>query len=108
MRRLPAGDGQQIYALDLLTGKKIGHNFVERKAKTLTKSTFLLLDSLQSIGDFGQHLKDYPECLSTSSFAVAVIVGAIRLSSTRNPAWNAGVHRRERGEAPPGWPSSNT
>lgn len=78
-RRVPSGDGQQMHALDLLTGKKVGHNFVERKAKLLTKSTFLLLDSLQSMGDFGQHLKDYPECPPTTSFAVAMIVNAIEL-----------------------------
>src|SRR5690606_2029334 len=78
-RRVPSGDGQQMHALDLLTGKKVGHNFVERKAKLLTRSTFLLLDSLQSMGDFGQHLKDYPECPPTTSFAVAIIVNAIEL-----------------------------
>lgn len=76
-KRVPSGDGEQMYALDLLTGKKQGHNFIERKAKALTKSTFLLLDNLQSVGDFGQHLKDYPECPPTTSFAVAIIGNAI-------------------------------
>ena len=80
-KRVPSGDGEQMYALDLLTGKKLGHNFIERKAQALTKSTFLLLDSLQSIGDFGQHLKDYPECPPSTSFAVAVIVNAIEFVS---------------------------
>ncbi len=80
-KRVPSGDGEQMYALDLLTGKKQGHNFIERKAKALTKSTFLLLDNLQSIGDFGQHLKDYPECPPTTTFAVAVIGNAIEFVS---------------------------
>ncbi len=80
-KRLPSADGEQMYALDLLTGKKQGHNFIERKAKALTKSTFLLLDNLQSIGDFGQHLKDYPECPPTTSFAAAVIGNAIAFVS---------------------------
>jgi hypothetical protein len=80
-KRLPTADGEQIYALDLLSGKKQGHNLIERKAKALKRSTFLLLDSLQSIGDFGQHLKDYPECPPTPSFAVAVIGNAIEFVS---------------------------
>ncbi|MBK6689477.1 MAG: ATP-binding protein [Deltaproteobacteria bacterium] len=80
-KRVPSGDGEQMYALDLLTGKKLGFNFIDRKGKALTKSTFLLLDSLQSIGDFGQHLKDYPECPPTTSFAVAVIGNAIEFVS---------------------------
>lgn len=80
-KRLPSADGEQMYALDLLTGKKLGFNFVPRKAKALTRSTYLLLDNLQSIGDFGQHLKDYPECPPTTSFAVAVIGNAIELVS---------------------------
>lgn len=76
-RRMPSGDGQQMHALDLLTGKKVGQSFIQRKARFLTKSTFLLLDSLQSMGDFGQHLKDYPECPPTTGLAVAMIISAI-------------------------------
>ncbi|BDU78150.1 ATP-binding protein [Mesoterricola sediminis] len=80
-KRLPSGDGEQMHALDLLTGKKIGPRLIDRKAKALTRSTFLLLDNLRSIGDFGQHLKDYPECPPTTSFAVAVIGIAIECVS---------------------------
>jgi hypothetical protein len=80
-KRLPSGDGDQMYALDLLTGRKQGQQFIQRKAKALTRSTFLLLDSLQSVGDFGQHLRDYPESRPTTSFAVAVIVNAIECVS---------------------------
>jgi hypothetical protein len=85
-KRVPSGDGEQMHALDLLTGKKQGHNFIQRKAQALTKPTFLLLDCLQSVGDFGQHLKDYPECPPSTSFAVAVIVHAIEfvLALTRD------------------------
>jgi hypothetical protein len=80
-KRVPAGDGDQMYALDLLTGKKRGDKFIRRKSKALKKSTFLLLDSLQSVGDFGQHLKDYPECPPTTSLAVTVIGNAIEFVS---------------------------
>jgi hypothetical protein len=81
-RRIPSGDGQQMYALTLLTGTKIGHSLVERKARYLTKPTVLMLDHLQSVGDFGQHLGDYPECSPTIDFAVAVITSAIEMVSS--------------------------
>lgn len=81
-KRLPSADGEQVHVLDLLTGKKIGFNFIERKSRALTRPTFLLLDSLQSIGDFGQHLKDYADCPPTTDFAVAVITVAIEFVSS--------------------------
>lgn len=80
-KRVPSGAGDQMRALELLTGKKQGFNFIVRKAKALTKSTFLLLDGLHGIGDFGQHLNDYPECPVTTSFAVAVVGNAIEFVS---------------------------
>lgn len=80
--RIPSGDGQQMHALTLLTGTKIGHSLVERKAQFLTRATVLVLDHLQSVGDFGQHLGDYPECPPTTDLAVSVITSAIEMISS--------------------------
>ena len=78
-RRIPSGDGRLIHARDLLTGKKVGHSFVIRKAVFLTKPSFHLLDSLQSMGDFGQHLSDYPDTSLSTGMVAAVVLSAAEL-----------------------------
>ena len=51
-----------------------------------TKPTALLLDSLQSIGDFGQHRDDFRESTVTKGFAACVILCAIEL--VESLAWD--------------------
>jgi len=80
-KRVPVGDGQQMHALDLLTGKRLDHEHVERKAKHLTKTTLLLLKSLHDIGDFGQHLAGYSESTPSTGFAATVVFNAIEMVS---------------------------
>ena len=78
--RVPGGDGQQLYALRLMTGTKFGDKPpIRRTARFVTKPTFLLLDHLQSVGDFGQHRGDYPESNTSVGFAASVVLAAIGL-----------------------------
>lgn len=50
-RRLPPRRGPQCNVLRLMTGTER----VRRVSRFVTKPTYLLLDHLQSVGDFGQH-----------------------------------------------------
>ena len=73
--KLPRSRGQQCNILRLATG-------TERTTpctKHITKTTFLLLDHLQSVGNFGQHRADSPETEVTVGFAAAVVLSAISL-----------------------------
>jgi hypothetical protein len=56
-RRLPTRRGPQCHVLRLLTGAQD----IRPLAKFATKPTALLVDNLQSVGDFGQHRHDFPE-----------------------------------------------
>ena len=74
----PYGDrhlspGQQCGILRLATGTQR----TSRRTHYLTKPTFLLLDHLQSVGNFGQHRGGAPEV--TVGFAAAVLSSAISL-----------------------------
>lgn len=70
---LPLSPGQQCRILRLATGTQS----TARRTQFLTKPTFLLLDHLQSVGNFGQHRADAPEV--TVGFAAAVLSSAISL-----------------------------
>ena len=64
---------QQCHILRLATGT----DRTTRCTRYLTKPTFLLLDHLQSVGNFGQHRADAPEV--TVGFAAAILSSAISL-----------------------------
>jgi hypothetical protein len=74
-RRLPRSQGSQWNVLRLITGA----DKIRPLARFATKPTALLLDSLQSIGDFGQHRDDFRESTVTKGFAACVIFSAIEL-----------------------------
>ena len=67
--------GPQCSILRLATGT----DRVQRKSRYVTKTTYLLIDHLQSVGDFGQHRSDFPEARVTIGFAAAVVLTAIAL-----------------------------
>ena len=50
-----------------------------RQSKYVTRTTYLLVDHLQSVGDFGQHRRDYPETAISVGFAATVVLAAISL-----------------------------
>ena len=50
-----------------------------RQTRYITKTTYLLLDHLQSVGDFGQHCDDYSETDVTVVFAAPIVFAAISL-----------------------------
>ena len=69
---LPSRLGPQCYILRQITGTS-EHNPV---SKFITKPTYLLIDHLQSVGDFGQHQGDNTVTLQ---FAAAFCLSAIAL-----------------------------
>lgn len=72
----PLSRGEQCSILRLATGT----DRTIRCTRFLTKPTFLLLDHLQSVGNFGQHRGDGPEVtVVTVGFAAAVLSSAISL-----------------------------
>ena len=73
--KLPRGYGPQCSILRLATGT----DRVQRKSRYVTRTTYLLIDHLQSVGDFGQHRGDFPEAQVTVGFAAAVVLTAIAL-----------------------------
>lgn len=70
---LPLASGQQCSVLRLATGT----DRTTRCTRYLTKPTFLQLDHLRSVGNFGQHRSDAPEV--TVGFAAAILSSAISL-----------------------------
>jgi hypothetical protein len=74
-QRLPRRQGPQCNVLRLMTGA----DNIRPLARFATKPTALLLDSLQSVGDFGQHRDDFPESTVTKGFAACVVLCAIEL-----------------------------
>ena len=73
--RLPRSYGAQCNILRLVTGS----DRTPRQSRYVTKRTYLLVDHLQSVGDFGQHRQDFPETEITTGFAAAVVLAAISL-----------------------------
>ena len=73
--KLPRGAGAQCHVLRLITGS----DRTPRQSKYVTKTTCLLVDHLQSVGDFGQHRRDYPETTISVGFAATVVLAAISL-----------------------------
>lgn len=73
--KLPRGYGAQCNILRLATGTEK----VRRQSRYVTKTTYLLIDHLQSVGDFGQHRPDFPETRVTVGFAASVVLAAIAL-----------------------------
>ena len=70
--RLPPSAGAQYNILRLATGT----NRTSRQVKYIGKTTYLLLDHLQSVGNFGQHPDDSP---ITVGFSASVVFAAISL-----------------------------
>jgi hypothetical protein len=74
-QRLPRRQGPQCNVLRLMTGA----DNIRPLARFATKPTALLLDSLQSVGDFAQHREDFRESTVTKGFAGCVVLSAIEL-----------------------------
>ena len=73
--KLPGGIGAQCHVLRLITGSAQ----ISRQSRYITKTTYLLVDHLKSVGDFGQHRGDCPEATIAVGFAAAVVLAAISL-----------------------------
>ena len=73
--RLPRSPGAQCNILRLATGT----GRTSRQVRYITKTTFLLLDHLQSVGNFGQHRDEFPEIKVTVGFAASIVFAAISL-----------------------------
>ena len=73
--RLPRKPGAQCNVLRLATGTER----TVRRTSYVTRTTYLLLDYLQSVGDFGQHRDDYSATEVTVGFAASVVLAAISL-----------------------------
>ncbi len=73
--KLPRGSGRQCHVLRLITGT----NRISRQSQYVTKTTSLLVDHLQSVGNFGQHRGQYHETEISIGFAAAVVLAAISL-----------------------------
>ena len=73
--KLPRSPGAQCNILRLATGTER----TSRQVTYITKTTYLLLDHLLSVGDFGQHRDDFPQTAVTVGFAASVVFGAISL-----------------------------
>ena len=73
--RLPRSPGMQCNILRLATGTER----TSRRVRYITKTTFLLLDHLQSVGNFGQHCDNFPTANVTVGFAASIVFAAISL-----------------------------
>ena len=73
--RLPQSPGAQFSILRLATGTER----TSRQFRYITKTTYLLLDHLRSVGNFGQHRDDYPDVEVTVGFAASVVFAAVSL-----------------------------
>lgn len=72
---LPRKCSQQCQVLRLLTGTEN----VSRLARKITKTTYLVIEHMQSIGDFGQHRHEFPETQVKMDFASSVALSAVAL-----------------------------
>lgn len=73
--RLPRKPGAQCNILRLATGTER----TVRQTSYVTRTTYLQLNYLQPVGDFGQHRDEYPETEVTVGFAASVVFAAISL-----------------------------
>ena len=73
--KLPSSSGAQCQILRLITGSA----HISRQSRYITKTTYLLVNHLKSVGDFGQHRGDYPETTISVGFAATVVLAAISL-----------------------------
>ena len=73
--KLPHGSGPQCGVLRQATGT----DRVPRLTTYVTRTTSLLVDHLQSIGNFAQHRETYPETNVSIGFAAANVLAAISL-----------------------------
>ena len=73
--RLPRERGRQCAIIRLITGSER----TRRLAKYVTKGTSLLVDHLQSAGNYSQHGADNAEEHITIGFAASVVFSAIAL-----------------------------
>ena len=60
-------------------GSPPGRSARRAGVRYITKTTYLLLDHLQSIGNFGQHREEFPETKVTIGFAASVVHSSIAL-----------------------------
>ena len=74
--RLPRKPGAQCNILRLATGTER----TVRQTSYVTRTTYLLLDYLQSVGDFGQHRDEYSDTEITVGFVASVVFTAISLA----------------------------
>ena len=73
--KLPRNSGGQCGILRLVTGTE----HTPRQSKYVTRTTYLLVNHLHSVGNFGQHLSGFPEAKVTIGFAASVVLTAISL-----------------------------
>ena len=73
--QLPDGFRPRCNILRLATGTE----HTSRVVRHITRTTYLVLDHLLSVGNFGQHSEDYPETKVTVGFAASVVFAAISL-----------------------------
>jgi hypothetical protein len=73
--RLPGERGRQLRVLRYATGSGVGGRSLKRLTRWVTRPTALLVDHLQSVGNFGQH----QDGEVTASFAVSTCNSAIAL-----------------------------
>ena len=73
--RLPGERGRQLRLLRYATGTGLRGQTVRRVTRDISRPTALLLEHLQSVGNFGQHQDDTVE----RPFAVSVCLTAIAL-----------------------------
>jgi hypothetical protein len=76
--RVPGERGRQMRLLRFATGTSVGGRTLRRLAKRVTKPTAILLDHMQSVGNFGQHQEDKV----SKAFAVSVCMSAISLCAS--------------------------
>jgi hypothetical protein len=75
--RLPSERGRQLRVLRFAAGTGIRGQSVRRMTKYVSRPAALLIEHLQSVGNFGQHQEDDVD----QTFAVAVCLAAIALCS---------------------------
>ena len=73
--KLPRSSGAQCGILRLVTGSYK----TRRQSRYVTKSTYLLVDHLQSVGNIGAHPAEFQDLTVTVGFAASVVLGAISL-----------------------------
>ena len=73
--KLPLASGAQCRILRLATGTRD----VPPLSRYVTKTTYLLVDHLKSVGDFGQHRGDFPEARVSIGVAASFALAAIAL-----------------------------